>query len=430
MLEKTSGAIEEMVILSLESHAPLPLEHLAYGWRLAPDKQAVLYYAGARERLRPLCNGLYEKAGQVIPDFVLAPPARKNSWEWIATPHALTALRRHSQGEQLLETRSWPLAGDDGWKQQAQAEWETQRGQLAGEQEAQLWLWVAEETRRKGKNILVAWKCARSGKTTLVALPADAAWNADVRERGWLTVTRKARQQAVLLNRLLVLGTVCGLAAVCLGGWLWTYHRSVAAESLRLADRQPEVDTVLGRSELVSRLDEMEAGRISFYDALATLNHYRPTDVLFTRAVLDTNRRIQVNGTGASIGQINSYIDSLRRDGSFTKVDTPKISTQNGLSSFNFQATVGELHVSRATPTTETEILEKAGTMEPSTLSPLTREEAGATDEGNAPARSARRVFRFGGESQITVTAGEENAGPPEMGPPPGNIGEPSTNIQ
>ena len=433
VLEKAPNAIEEMVLLSLESHAPLPIEHLAYGWCLAADKRSVLYYAGARERLRPLCNGLYEKAGQVVPDFVLAPPVQERVWQWIATPHALTALRRHQQGEQTLELRSWPLGGEGDWKRQAQSERKARMSQLEGEQSGELWLWAEDEIRRKGKNFAVVWKSLDSGKIASVPLPVEAAWHADVRERGWLNSVRKARQQALLFNRLLVLGATCCLAVVCLGGWLWTYHRSVTMEANRLAGRQAEVDAVLGKSELVSRLDEMEAGRVSFYDALATLNHYRPTEVLFTRAVLDTNRRIQVHGTGASIGQINSYIDSLRRDGSFTKVETPRINTQNGQTTFNFQASVGDLRVSRATPVTEEEILERAGVEEPPVRVPLTEVTEVPLEEGDIPVGRTRRVFRLGGDSQITVTSDGESFGPPrsrEMRQSPENTGETSTNIR
>ena len=348
--ETSTSAIEDLVSLSLESHAPLPLEHLAYGWSQVEDGKSVLYYAGARERLRFLGNGALEKAGFVVPDFVFAPEGKENVWQWIATPCGVTALRWGKKNTGAFELRSWPLslAEQENWKVQVRQERALREGQLEGEHDPEFWGWDEEGVRIKGKYLQVSWKGFRSEKSVTKTLSLAAAWSADVRERSWLKLTRKARQQELLFGRLTLLGLACGLLVTCLWVVFLVYGHKVDLEAGRLAERQKEVDSVLSKSDLVGRLNEMEAGRVSFYDALATLNHYRPTDVLFTKAVLGSNQQIQINGSGASIGQINAYINSLRSDGSFSKVDSPKITTQNGQTTFTFQATIGDLRVSRS----------------------------------------------------------------------------------
>jgi Tfp pilus assembly protein PilN len=346
-LGDTTAASEDTVQLSLESHAPLPVEQLAYGWALDTSRKTLLYYATARERLRQHTNGVYEKAGFLLPDFLLAPDKEAGLWHWLVTPDTLTAVRFAAGATLPAEIRSWPLPAGEPYTLAARATTErtARESQCAGPQSKTTLLWNGATYGTGVKTIVATWLPVGGGHPRTITLPVVTAWDADVRERPWLAKTRKTRAGIRLTNKLLLAAAAVWLLVALLAAAVFFYKKSVQAEADRIAARQIEVDTITSNSELITKLDEMEAGKVAFYDALATLNHYRPMEVFFSNANVNSHRQIQVNGTAPSITQLNTYVEALRKNGSFTEVETQRVNTAAGRTTFDLRVTVGTLSV-------------------------------------------------------------------------------------
>lgn len=355
--DTTDAAKEDTVQLSLESHSPLPLEQLAYGWRTDTTRQTLLYYATARERLRQAIDNAYERAGFLLPDFLLAPQKTPDVWHWLATPGALTAVRFANTGDTLpAEIRSWPLDPGPSYTHatRANAERALREPSCPGTHAPQTLFWAGSTQGKGAQTLLAHW---RAGATTSTAtLPTDAAWNADVRERPWLARTRKNRDNIRRINKVLLATAATWVLLAAAATAVQIYKAGIQAEENRLEARQAEADALKAKAELVAQLDELEAGKMSFFDALATLNHSRPASILFEKASTDTKskRQIQINGTASNTTQVNDYADALRKNKAFTKVETSRVNTGSGRSTFDLRVTVGTLDVAHAhAPTVE-----------------------------------------------------------------------------
>jgi hypothetical protein len=388
------GECENLVQLSLESHAPLPLEHLAYGWRASGD--SLLYYATARERLRQFLPNIGWPLF-LLPDFLLAPaPARDGAWVWIATPGALTAVRfapRTGADADAVPAgfRSWPWdegetrasGGEslpapppDGTGHVARplpdisAAW-SQRdacaATLPGEHEAEILFWGGASIDRARRTLTLSWNPAARGASVGQApalttrLPVDAAWRADVRERAWLARERRNRAGLLQANRLLKAAAVFWVALLAATAAVRFQTRMVDSIAAESGQRAAEVAAIEAKTEILGRLDALRAGEISnkdnsFYDALATLNHFRPQSILFTRATGNAEKReITVSGSANSMQEVSAYVESLRtKTPAFAKV-SEKSSMVAGSTNFDITVTVRDLSVSHGTPLSEAE---------------------------------------------------------------------------
>jgi hypothetical protein len=349
---------EDTIQLALESHAPLPVDQLAYGWFIDTPRETIVYYATMRERLRKLTGELYEKSAFLIPDFALAPAHTAGVWLWLATPSALTAVRYNDGAQSPDELRSWALPSlsgnenpaEDGntpdLARRATAARTLHEAQCAGKSTPGILLW--QGVTKSGNTLTASWKSTTGGRLTRT-LPITAAWAADVRERAWLARERKTRDTASRLNKLLMAGLATWLIISAAATMVWRHHSDVKRENARVQLQQAKVDSLISQQELNHTLDELEEGRFSFYDALATMNHIRPPDILFLRAETNSKfpRQIKVHGSGSSI---SAYAEALRKNETFTSV-TEKSSVSAGNTVFDLNVTVGKLSVGRNTPT-------------------------------------------------------------------------------
>ncbi|MDR2863204.1 MAG: hypothetical protein LBV54_04930 [Puniceicoccales bacterium] len=348
LADTAAAAVEDTVKLSLESHAPLPVEQLAYGWRLDPVRKTLLYYAAARDRVRQNANGIYDKAGFLLPDFVLAPRKSSGFWHWLATPGTLTAVRFQGETAFPVEVHSWPLLVDDGrpLEELAREARATREAQCPGAQTGTVWCWGGASVSRDGKTLNIAWTSASDGPLT-VELPVEEAWHADVRERSLLTGIRRERAGALHIRRFFLSAAAAWAALLVGGGLLHAYKSSVQAEAAQIVLRQMEADEIISKRELLSKLDDMESGQVSFYDALAALSHYRGTNILFSNASANSKGQIQVSGTATTIAQVDDYVKALRDDGSFAKVEKTRDGIAGRRVTFDLRVTVGNLSVAR-----------------------------------------------------------------------------------
>ncbi len=348
------AAIEDAVLLAVESHAPLPTEQIAYGWRADAARKTIFYYAAVREQLRQCANGVYDTAGHVVPDFMLAPKCEPGVRKILVTEHALTAVRFTGDSlfpEEILSCEL-PAGDSNDLRRRAEIGFETFREKLTGAIDENFLFWNGASAGNGKKTINVEWR-AKDGKIETAVIPENAVWHADVRERRRLEQMRRTRRQTGIARKILFAGIFLFLVAAILLGGVLNRGRLVKEEAARIALREKEVESIASKNELVVKLDQMVAGQVPFFDALATLNHYRTTvapGILFTRAVVDDNRQIQINGTCNEIAQANDYVDKLKASGFFKQVTMPQINTAGGRTTFMLKVTVGNLGVSRTTP--------------------------------------------------------------------------------
>ncbi|MDR3227946.1 MAG: hypothetical protein LBT53_00815 [Puniceicoccales bacterium] len=385
---KTPAALESLTLLSLESHAPLPADQLAHGWRLfaqpaknaappsAPQKTAngetgddskpakppapaahlhasLLYYATARERLREAANGDYERAAFILPDFLLAPDTAPDLWHWLATPAALTAVRFASHTPLPTEIKSWPLPAGTGTLAARAATERTLREPLCHGKHAPTFVWQGA-TAAGVKTLLARWQDTTSNAIRTVAFPIADAWNADPRERAWLARERKTRANRRTLNHATIAGLGAWALLLVAGAVCFFLKRHADAEVVRQNERQAEVEAIQAKNDLIQRLDELQAieesARPSFFDTLAVLNHLRPPDIYFEE--VDTNTKtspaqIQVVAAAADSQKITDYVKTLRQDKQFAAVTEPESKNVNGRTTYTFRVTVARLDVER-----------------------------------------------------------------------------------
>lgn len=342
------------VLLSLESHSPLPVEHLAHGHIADFPAKKLLYYATARERLRLCVGALYERAAFLLPDFLLAPRKTPGLWHWLATPRALTAVRFNSPADLFpAEVRSWPFpetAAEVPPALRAQTERDARQPLCEGKHAPDTLLWCDAARPARGGKLAALWQSSDNGAFLTAEFPVATAWEADVRERAWLARERKDRAALRRANILLVASAALWLFVALAAILVYFRKNDLRAATARDKAGQTEVDNLNAKAALLARLDEIERGRVSFYDALATLNHFRPPDILFTQAKINAQRQIQIQGVASTTAQINAYVAALRKNGSFSDITESGTTTSGERTSFNLTVTVGNLSVSRGTP--------------------------------------------------------------------------------
>jgi hypothetical protein len=394
--EALDAANEALVRLSLDSHAPLPTEQLAYGWVVgngatpppkppataagggaaagdvsAPKPAAagtapaqpkvLLYYAAAKDRLRAAAGEQFDTAAFVMPEFLLAPEREPGVWHWLATGGALTAIRYRVGATVPLDVRSWPLdtAGDAAGADDAiRALRASHEPKLHGRHAAGTLVWDGA-AQTNSRTLAARWRPLDGGAPKTAQFPVAEAWRADVRERPWLDAARRLRVARDRVRLLLASAAIAWLAA--LGGWFYTasVRGDLAATRLRERARQAEVDTLNGHSELIAQLEDLSrAGALSFFDALATLNHFRPPGMTFSSATGNARQQVIVQGRAENNSQVTTYIDRLRSTpGYFTEIPDPDMRTTrapgpiggpvSSSTTFTLTATIGKLDVAR-----------------------------------------------------------------------------------
>jgi hypothetical protein len=444
---------ENIVRLSLDSHAPLPVEHLAYGWVADTARASLLYYATGRDRLRQAVAADYDRALFVLPDFLLAPPpASPGEWQWLATPAALTAVRFAPTTAPTpatpptpatlslaapAEIRSWsldPAADAVSRARHIRTLRTANEPDLPGPHAAATLFWAGATLDRAHTTLLPHWKtqenpdapdanaaaAADAAAPLAAALPTAALWRADLRERPWLDNIRKLRTGTRRANTLLKAAAAAALALLLAAAALQFYKTAAQNEATRAAARQKEVDEINAKTEQLEWLDDLQAGEIthpanSLYDALATLNHYRPTGVLFSRAKGNAKREIQITGTAATRAQVTAYVNALRANGSFAKVTDSAVAGV-GSTTFDLNVTVRSLNVTRSAALTaeEQEIMRSFLSNPASAVLPVYGKGAShATASSEQPPIAAR---------QVPPTASASSEPPP---PPPGKTAAP-----
>lgn len=163
---------------------------------------------------------------------------------------------------------------------------------------------------------------------------------ADLRPRDVLAeIGRRAAADRVLARVAGPLRIAAALAVVLLAvdGGLAAYN---AWREQALAAEADSLKQAESRADALSTLDRLSGGGRSVFDALAVVNAHRPEAVSFSRVVFSDNRELIIEGRAAGVADINRMSDALRASGHFGVVETPKLDTARGRSSFRMRLTM------------------------------------------------------------------------------------------
>lgn len=117
-------------------------------------------------------------------------------------------------------------------------------------------------------------------------------------------------------------------------------HARAAWAARRLADDGDRIRSAESRADALATLERLSDGGRSVFDALAVLNAHRPEAVSFSRVTFADSRELLIEGRAAGVADINRMADALRATGHFGVVETPKLDTSRGRSTFRMRLVI------------------------------------------------------------------------------------------
>lgn len=108
----------------------------------------------------------------------------------------------------------------------------------------------------------------------------------------------------------------------------------------RLEGEAERIREAEARADALFTLERLSGSGRSVFDLLAVVNVHRPESVAFSRVTFEDNRELVIEGRAGGVADINRWGDALRTTGHFGVVETPKLDTSRGRSTFRMRLTV------------------------------------------------------------------------------------------
>lgn len=316
--------------LALESLAPFPLAQLYYGSFWVPGAENALVFAAYRRRFTAEQTAEWGEAELVLPSFAAALGAEvaPGTTVLLASADALTAVQWDKSPvpvRVVTEPLAAELADDDRARARSRLLDSLPGTARATEVAAPL---AADPAGRDGALVFRAGAFVSS-------LAGPVAAQLDVRDKGELAARRNAQRRDVLLWRV-ALGAVAALLLLAFGElgiigarkfWQQTRQAKVAAQTQRVED-------IKKSHALANRIEELATKRLLPFEMLALLteDNRKPGEITFTSATAGTGTglyTIVVDAATTSMGQLSTYVATLRRLPMIQSVETRDEKTRN-----------------------------------------------------------------------------------------------------
>jgi hypothetical protein len=333
----TPAEIASQVELALEAIAPFPLAQVYYGHFWLPGAGRALVFAAYRRRFAPELVEAWQGAELVMPAFaaLLGVPVEPATTIVLASPEGLTALH-WEDGPVPSQVRFRPLPAEVTDEDRAGARDELLRHfgskqivDLAGPP-------VAEGVRSDMETV---FRCG----DFISRLPAAAADALDVRDKEDLAHLRRERARSIFAWRALVgCFAVAGLLALgeillAVGG-LWQTTRLT-----RLHAQAPVVAEIVTAQSLADRINELANKQLLPMEMLGQIvgekGERKPESIVFNRAATSGQNTITVEAQTGTIGDIDTYRNTLQALPSIAKVDFKPVRSANNIANFTFVVT-------------------------------------------------------------------------------------------
>jgi hypothetical protein len=360
--------LQEFAEMTIRSLSPFPIEHVYWGWYKDQHYPWMLIYAATMDSLNRAGYGELEPFQQVFPSFLTTVPLtfEDPTLFYYYHPHTQTLTLHIHPGKQHLPETSQEakdekkeedddsedlilpdiqlpiihsvhvIAAEPDFDDERVEEEELEEGEIrmptfedisdAREHiQAQLpnpdqykaedtWLEYVVGTRSKDQSIQFHHQWGSSsdphpGPETEIT--SSQAWQADVRR---LEFKAEARQKRKRERQLAVAAKIAGFVAILL---IFLELAAIVGEkwSLKMSEEasaaQPNVDLILGKRELLFKIEQVSTNNLVPFKMLQTLNNYRTGGIFFEEVEASQGNRMVVEGKAENSAEMNAYKKAL-----------------------------------------------------------------------------------------------------------------------
>lgn len=354
--------------MTIRTLSPFPIEHVYWGWYKDQHYPWIFIYAATKDSLNRAGYGELEPFQQVFPSFLTTIPLtfEEPTLYYFYHPHTQTLTLHIHPGKQVVPEVSEEggseadanaedseeiilpdiqlpiihsvqvVAAEPDFDDERVEEEELEEGELrmptfedisdAREHlQAQLpdpdqyqsqdnWLEYVVATTTKDGSIHFhhQWGSTsepQPGPETEVS--RTQAWQADVRS---LEFKNEARQKRKREHQLLLAAQIAGIVAILL---VFLEFASIAGEKWSLAKSekataaQPKIDVILGKRELLFKIEQVSTNNLVPFKMLQSLNNHRSGGIYFEEVEASEGNRMLVEGQAKSGGEMNAYKKAL-----------------------------------------------------------------------------------------------------------------------
>ena len=381
--------------MTIRTLSPFPIEHVYWGWYKDQHYPWIFIYAATKDSLNRAGYGELEPFQQVLPSFLTTVPLtfEDPTLYYFYHPHTQTLTLQIHPGKQVVpevneegidEVNSneedfeefvlpdiqlpiihsvQVVAAEPDFDDERVEEEELEEGEIrmptfedisdAREHlQAQLpdpdqyhsedtWLEYVVASTTKDRSILFhhQWGTTsepQPGPETEIS--SSQAWQADVRS---LEFKNEARQNRKRERQLLLAAQIAGVVAVLflfleLGtifGEKWSQGMSEEANAA-----QPKVDIILGKRELLFKIEQVSTNNLVPFKMLQGLNNHRSGGIYFEEVEASEGNRMFVEGQAKNSGEMNAYKSALLEAGVVLTCDLDMI-TKKGILYFEMDMT-------------------------------------------------------------------------------------------
>lgn len=316
--------VDEFAELSLEGLAPFPIEQLYWGFLYDETAGSILLYAAFKERIK--ANG-YEDLENYLwvqPDFATLHGARFSGETRLLLKTDEGSSEVLFSADQRLPQQiisRAPEAGDSGVLPSHPVE-------LA-----------AIKVSEKGFptfhfQAVDSGNDSISGDLEKLSPAEDELWRADVRDALFKKNERNARKLTAWIIRATSYAALFVVFLVVLEGVLLLGDVWLERQEARVAAQAPEVRRIEDKQSLMNKLDQVAQNELRPIAILEALNESRPESIYFSRADIEEQNRIIIDGIANTIKELNAYAKALSASGKFELVDDPDTNFRGGKTTF------------------------------------------------------------------------------------------------
>lgn len=337
------------VEISLEEHAPFPVNQVYYGAYHTEGSGRVLIFAAYRKRFTSGEKELWEDADLVLPDFVsvLGMPPNEPALYLLVQENTVSGVCFDGTDAVPVEVLSRHLDPETsaGERKAVVDEVAARLTSVHGRAPVKYFRRQGEVTRHKGQVYFAVSPATEEGEPDQTAgakspsVPRSVVSALDVRDKEFLAEKNKAAtrdawfwRSTVSLAALLLLLAIGELA-------LYAAERILADRRALMEERAEQVATISEQLELAERMEELGANRLLPFEMLALLNEYRPSSISFRQTLTDGWNSLQVEAVTGNTGDVNAYENALRESGSFESVQVSNQRLSGGETTFSLYIT-------------------------------------------------------------------------------------------
>ena len=307
--------------------SPYPVEQLAWGYQADEEHRKIFIFATPLAKLKQLGWQNFEIFRRVFPSFIslLGNEYPEPTIAFLLFEETLTAAS--FQEDSSVPDLLYSIALDES---QGDESVEDARGKLLSLFDLENYeiakdILVADEVERTKDGFFRFehnWLEGKDSDLSLdqdVLISADDLWTSDLRQREFIEVEQKRRNQARARWKGIIIWTV-GMAAMLL------VFAGIKIMGVKLEDRKvlsqryaEEVPLVLESQKLLEKLRQNKLGGIDPFGALIRVAVHRggsadDPNLWFSLAHFQSRNEVKIEGEGKTIEAINTFIKSLEKN--------------------------------------------------------------------------------------------------------------------